>query len=63
MLKRIDSREALFELLNGNEKVYIKGIDAYLRALDRTWSFHEFGEGRYFNETQFFIEIEDNEDI
>ena len=62
MLKRIDSREALVELLNQNEKVYIKGIDVYLRALYRTFSFNEFGAGWYFNETQFFIEIEDNEE-
>ena len=63
MLKRIDSREALVELLNQNENIYIKGKDAYLKALDRTFSFNEFGAGWYFNETQFFVEIEDNEEI
>ena len=61
MLKRINMEKAIQELLNENEKVYIKGIDAYLRALDRTWSFTEYGGGRCFNETQFYIEVEDNE--
>ena len=63
MLKRIDAREAMFELLNKNEKIYIKGRDSYLKALDRTFSFNEYGAGWYFNETEFFIEIEDTDEI
>lgn len=59
MLKRIDAREAMFELLNENENIYVKGYDEYLRAIDCTFTFTEYGEGMYFHETKFYIEIED----
>ena len=59
MLKRIDAGEALFELLNGNENIYIKGVGEYVRALNCSFCFKEFREGYYFNDTKFYIEIED----
>ena len=63
MLKRIGKTIAMFEILDGNENIFIRGNDTYKRAIDCTFYFRRYGGGYCFNETQFFIEIEDNEEI
>ena len=63
MLKRIGKTIAMFEILEGNEKIYVKGYDEYLRAIDCTFTFTEYGEGMYFHEIKFYIEIEDTNEL
>lgn len=61
MLKKISREKAIFELLEVNGKIFVKGYDGtYIKAVDCIFRFRDYGEGYDLKDVAFYLEIEDD---
>ena len=61
MLRKIKMEKAILETVNGNEGIYFKADNKYLRVKDCMWRFLSYGEGYKFDGVTFYLEEEDKE--
>ena len=61
MLRKIKMEKAILETVNGNEGIYFKADNKYLRVKDCMWRFLSYGNGYKFDEVTFYLEEEDKE--